>query len=81
MNEKHQRLIMIKEGSTTVEDFHSTLVNKLGNLKRPPVPSPNSKKTKERAKPLPKQDQDLSNMKNSKMPRPSLNVNSLRGNF
>jgi len=48
------KLIMTKEGTTSVEDFHSTLISKLGNLKRPPVPSPNSKKkNKEVAKPLP----------------------------
>jgi len=44
---------MVKDGQTSIEDFHQTLVSKLGNLKRPPVPSPNSRKQKEKAKPLP----------------------------
>jgi len=46
---------MIKEGSTSIEDFHQSLVSKLGNLKKPPVPSssPNKhQKTLEIAKPL-----------------------------
>jgi len=75
---------MLKEGTTSIENFHQTLVQKLGTLSRPPVPSlsPNKKKgSKEIAKPLDvpiAADQELSTFKNSKMPRPSLNVNSLR---
>ena len=63
LNEKATKLIQVKEGNTTVNDFHEQLCVKLGKFEKPPMPSLSPAKrnnvTQEQEKRLSKQDSEF----------------------